>query len=117
MGLLGLVFDPDYATSRNFWLNYTENVLGQKFTVVARYTTSLADPDVADPASESRVLRFAQPETNHKGGMLAFGGDGFLYVFTGDGGGGGDAHGTCGNGQNRQVLLGKVLRIDVRGVP
>jgi glucose/arabinose dehydrogenase len=116
MGLLGLVFGPDYATSRAFWVNYTETVLGQVFTVVARYTTSVADPEVADPASESRVLRFAQPESNHKGGMLAFGADGYLYVFSGDGGGGGDAHGVCGNGQNRQVLLGKVLRIDVRGV-
>jgi glucose/arabinose dehydrogenase len=116
MGLLGLVFDPSYATSRNFWLNYTESILGQTYTVVARYTTSLANPDVADPASEVRVLRFAQPEKNHKGGMLAFGADGFLYVFTGDGGGGDDTHGACGNGQNRQVLLGKVLRIDVRGI-
>jgi hypothetical protein len=116
MGLLGLAFDPDYATSRFFWVNYTETVLSQIFTVVARYTASGADPDVADPASEMRVLRFAQPETNHNGGMLAFGADGFLYVFTGDGGGGGDAHGACGNGQNRSVLLGKILRLDVRGV-
>jgi glucose/arabinose dehydrogenase len=116
MGLLGLVFDPDYATTRNFWVNYTESISGQIFTVVAGYTTSLANPDVADATSENRVLRFAQPEDNHKGGMLAFGPDGFLYVFTGDGGGAGDLHGTCGNGQNRQVLLGKVLRIDVRSV-
>ena len=116
MGLLGLVFDPSYGTSRFFWVNYTENLSGQVFTVVARYTASLANPDVADAASEVRVLRFAQPETNHKGGMLEFGADGFLYVYTGDGGGGGDAHGTCGNAQNRTVLLGKILRIDVRGV-
>jgi glucose/arabinose dehydrogenase len=116
MGLLGLVFDPSYGTTRKFWVNYTETVAGQIFTVVAAYTTSLADPDVADAGSESRVLRFAQPENNHNGGMLAFGPDGFLYVFTGDGGGGGDPHGACGNGQNRQVLLGKTLRIDVRSV-
>ena len=116
MGLLGLAFDPEYATTRFFWVNYTETVASQRFTVVARYTTSAVDPDVADPASELRFLRFAQPETNHKGGMLAFGRDGFLYVFTGDGGGGGDGHGTCGNGQNRSVLLGKILRLDVRGI-
>ena len=116
VGLLGLAFDPDYATTRSFWVNYTETVAGLIFTVVARYTTSVGDPDVADAASESRVLRFLQPENNHNGGMLAFAADGFLYVFTGDGGGGGDAHGACGNGQNRQVLLGKILRLDVRGI-
>ena len=116
MGLLGLAFDPAYATTGYFWVNYTETVLGQIFTVVARYTASATNPDVADPASEVRVLRFAQPENNHNGGMLAFGADGFLYVFTGDGGGSGDAHGTCGNGQNRTMLLGKILRLDVRSV-
>lgn len=116
MGLLGLAFDPSYPTTGFFWVNYTENLSGQIFTVVARYTASVADPDVADPASEVRVLRISQPQSNHNGGMLAFGADGFLYVFTGDGGGGGDAHGACGNGQNRSVLLGKILRLDVRGV-
>jgi glucose/arabinose dehydrogenase len=115
MGLLGLVFDPNYGTTRSFWVNYTQTIAGQIFTVVARYTTSLADPDVADP-TENRVLRIAQPEDAHKGGMLAFGPDGLLYVFTGDGGGTGDPHGTCGNGQSLHSLLGKVLRIDVRGV-
>jgi glucose/arabinose dehydrogenase len=116
MGLLGLAFDPSYATTRLFWVYYTETVSTQIFSVVAQYTTSLANPDVADPASEVRVLRVAQPETNHKAGMLEFGSDGFLYVSTGDGGGGGDDHGTCGNGQNRTVLLGKILRLDVRNV-
>jgi glucose/arabinose dehydrogenase len=116
MGLLGLAFDPNYASTRFFWVNYTETISGQIYTVVARYTANAVDPDRADSASEVRVLRFAQPESNHNGGMLLFGMDGFLYVFTGDGGGGGDAHGTCGNGQSRTTLLGKILRIDVRGV-
>ena len=116
MGLLGLAFDPGYATTLHFWVNYNETVGGQRYTVVARYTASATNPDVANPASEVRVLRFPQPEDNHKGGMLAFGPDGFLYVFTGDGGGGGDLHGTCGNGQNKSTLLGKILRIDVRGI-
>jgi len=116
MGLLGLAFDPSYATTRFFWINYTESVAGQVYTVVARYTAIAGDPDHADGASAVQVLRFAQPETNHKGGMLDFGADGFLYVYTGDGGGGGDAHGVCGNAQNRTVLLGKILRLDVRGV-
>ena len=116
LGLLGLAFDPGYGTTRHFWVNYTESVNFQKFTVVSRFTANATNPNVADANSELRVLRFAQPEDNHNGGMLAFGPDGFLYVFTGDGGGGGDVHGTCGNGQNRSVLLGKILRIDVRGI-
>jgi glucose/arabinose dehydrogenase len=116
LGLLGLAFDPDYATTRAFWVYYTESVSFQIYSVVARYTASTGNPDAADGASEVRVLRFAQPETNHKAGTLTFAADGFLYVFTGDGGGGGDAHGTCGNAQNRSTLLGKILRIDVRGV-
>jgi len=116
MGLLGLAFDPSYATTRRFWVYYSETVSGQIYNVVARYTTNAVDPNRADSASELRLFRIAKPEGNHNGGMLVFGQDGFLYVFTGDGGGGGDAHGTCGNGQNRNVLLGKILRIDVRGV-
>jgi glucose/arabinose dehydrogenase len=116
MGLLGLAFDPDYATTRYFWVDYTETVAGQHYTVIARYQTLAANPDTADSASEVRLLRILKPEVNHNGGMLAFGPDGFLYVFPGDGGGSGDAHGTCGNGQNRAVLLGKILRLDVRGI-
>lgn len=116
MGLLGLAFDPNYASTGHFWINYNESVDGTIYTVIARFTASPPTSNVVDPATEMRVLRFAQAETNHKGGMLFFGLDGFLYVFTGDGGGGGDIHGPCGNGQNRSVLLGKVLRLDVRGV-
>ena len=115
MGLLGFAFDPDYGANGAFYVNYTEGpVTGPWFTVVARYLAS-GDPDVADPNSEERILRIGQPESNHNGGMLTFGPDGYLYIFTGDGGGGGDQHGTCGNGQSRTTLLGKLLRIDVRG--
>jgi len=116
LGLLGFVFDPDYATTGHFWVNYTETVLSQHYTVVARYSVDSHDPEAADPLSEVRTIRIPQPEDNHNGGMLAFGPDGFLYIFMGDGGGGGDYHGTCGNGQDRTVLLAKVLRLDVRGV-
>ena len=114
MGLLGLAFDPAFATTRRFWVHYTEDD-GDIYTVVARYTASLANPDVAD-TTETRLFRVEHPETNHKGGMIAFGSDGFLYVGVGDGGGGGDNHGECGNGQDRSVLLGKILRVDVRGL-
>lgn len=122
MGLLGMAFDPDFDGdpvngNGDFYVNYTENVgIFDVYTVVARYTVSAADPNVADPASEVRILRLSQPQTNHNAGYLEFGADGFLYVNTGDGGGGGDPHGTCGNGQNTGNLLGKIVRIDVRDV-
>jgi len=116
MGLLGLAFDPDYATNGRFYVNYTEGPLaGPWFSVVARYNVS-ANPDVADAASEFRLMRYGQPESNHNGGLLMFGPDGFLHIYTGDGGGGGDGHGTCGNGQNLATVLGKILRIDVRNI-
>ncbi len=107
-GLLGLVFDPQYADNGFFYVNYTDNV-GD--TVVARYEVS-NDPDIADANSELMVLTIVQPDTNHNGGWLDFGPDGFLYISTGDGGGREDP---MSNGQNSDVLLGKLLRIDVRG--
>lgn len=117
-GLLGMAFDPDYETTGRFFVNYTESdsASGPHFSVVARYDVSAGDPDVADPLSESRVLRFSQPSTNHNGGQIFFAADGYLYISSGDGGGGGDVHGLCGNGQKLETLLGKILRIDVRGV-
>lgn len=108
-GLLGLAFHPDYASNGFFYVSYTD---GQGDSVVSRFEVS-ADPNRADPTSEVVLLRVAQPESNHNGGHLAFGPDGYLYVALGDGGGGGDQHGTIGNGQELGTLLGKILRIDV----
>ncbi len=112
-GLLGLAFHPGYSTNGYFFVNYTRS--GDGATAVERYTVS-ANPDIADPASSKIILTISQPATNHNGGMLAFGPeDSLLYIGTGDGGSGNDPWGPEGNGQNKNTLLGKILRIDVDG--
>ncbi len=107
-GLLGLAFHPNYETNGYFYVNYTAS--SPRRTVISRFKVSTADPDIADAASELIILEFAQPYSNHNGGQVSFGPDGFLYIATGDGGSGGDPD---ENGQNRATLLGKILRIDV----
>ncbi|UFS72502.1 PQQ-dependent sugar dehydrogenase [Geomonas sp. RF6] len=107
-GLLDLEFPPDFARRRVFFVNYTDKT-GIGNTSIDRFSVS-ADPDRADPASRTQLLHITQPYRNHNGGELAFGPDGFLYIGTGDGGKGGDPH---RNGQRRDTLLGKILRIDV----
>ncbi|OGD22650.1 MAG: hypothetical protein A2W03_16235 [Candidatus Aminicenantes bacterium RBG_16_63_16] len=114
MGLLGLAFDPGYAASGAFYVNYTTGDAGPprtRATRVSRFRVSPADRNRADPASETVLLEFPQPFDNHNGGQLAFGPDGYLYIATGDGGSGGDP---LDNAQNLTSLLGKILRIDVR---
>lgn len=109
MGLLGMAFHPDYKKNGYFYLNYTRKT-NQLETVISRFSVSKTNPGQADPASELVLLTFDQPFSNHNGGKLAFGPDGYLYIAVGDGGSGGDPQ---KNGQNRSVLLGKILRIDV----
>jgi uncharacterized repeat protein (TIGR01451 family) len=117
-GLLGLVFDPNFETNRTFYINYTTSAPGfTGDTVVARYQVANATADVANVLAVTNIITIDQPESNHNGGDLHFGPDGYLYIGMGDGGGGGDQHGTIGNGQNPATLLGKMLRINVRGVP
>jgi len=108
-GLLGLAFHPSYSQNKRFYLNYDRLSGGQIQTVIAEYQLT-ADPNAADPASERILLTVNQPFTNHKGGQMAFGPDGFLYIAFGDGGSGGDP---MGNAQNRGTLLGKIARIGV----
>jgi len=113
-GLLGLVFHPEYSTNGYFYIYYS-NTSGAN--VVARYTRSANNADVADIASAQILLVVNQtsPFSNHNGGCLRFGPDGYLYIAKGDGGGSGDPD---GNGQNKNTLLGKLLRIDVNsGTP
>ncbi|MFC4600619.1 PQQ-dependent sugar dehydrogenase [Cohnella hongkongensis] len=104
-GLLGLAFDPQRPNDA--YVNYTT----ETHTVIARYTAYPNDPERLDPDSEQVLLTFEQPYSNHNGGQLAFGPDGYLYIATGDGGSGGDPQ---NHGQNLDSLLGKILRIDVR---
>ncbi len=105
-GLLGLAFHPDPADPR-FFVYYT--ALDGRETV-ASYTTLASDRDRADPDSATVLLRMDDPFPNHNGGGLAFGPDGYLYISTGDGGGGGDP---LDSGRHLDTLLAKVLRIDV----
>ena len=109
-GLLGLAFHPDYESNGFFFVNYTDR---RGDTVVSRFSIS-GDPNRADASSEVEVLSFNQPQSNHNGGHLAFGPDGYLYIASGDGGGSGDPQ---NNGQDQNTLLGKLLRIDVNGLP
>lgn len=147
-GLLGMCFHPDYENVgtpgyRCFYVNYTAfgthptlNPVGAGgstncVTVIAEYKASLTNPDLADPTSARIVLTYGQPQSNHNGGQMEFGPDGYLYIASGDGGGANDnpsghtegtgvasagrVTGTLGNGQDRRTLLGKILRIDPLG--
>jgi len=114
MGLLGMAFPPSFPTDPRVFLSYTANVNGAYISRISSFTSS-DNGQTFDPGSEVTLLTVNQPagETNHKGGNLQFGSDGFLYIGFGDGGGAGDMHGAIGNGQNLNILLGKILRIDV----
>ncbi len=111
-GLLGLAFHPNYAQNGYFYVNYT-NLSGH--TRISRFQVSAGDAQVADPNSELIILGVNQPYSNHNAGDLNFGPDGYLYFGLGDGGSGGDPQNYS---QNRQSLLGKMIRIDVNnGAP
>lgn len=104
-GLLGLAFHPNYANNGFFYVNYI-NTSGN--TVISRF--SRISENTADPNSELILLTYNQPFSNHNGGDMAFGPDGYLYISSGDGGSGGDPQ---NNSQTLTSLLGKLLRIDV----
>ncbi|MEE9413387.1 MAG: PQQ-dependent sugar dehydrogenase, partial [Methylococcales bacterium] len=103
-GLLSLDFAPDFSQNGHVYLYYS-NTAGN--TVLSRFD---AQGDIADPGSEEILLQFSQPSANHNGGRIEFGPDGMLYLGLGDGGGDSDPQ---SNGQNRQTLLGKLIRLDV----
>ena len=108
LGLLGLTFHPDYEKNGYFYVNYT--IPNPLRSIIARYSVSSTNPDIADKKSELILFEINQPYNNHNGGQLAFGPDGYLYIALGDGGSAGDPK---NNGQNKSTLLGKILRIDV----
>ncbi len=110
-GFLGLAFHPKYRENGQFFVYYTPTGTRKPHTVVvSRFRVSKNDPDKADPGSEQRLLTIEHPFWNHKGGTLAFGPDGYLYIAVGDGGLRDDPF---GSGQNLKTHLAKILRIDV----
>lgn len=109
-GLLGLAFHPQYAQNGYFYVYYTQNNGGD--TRVSRFSVSATDPNLADPNSELTILEQDQPYSNHNGGCIKFGPDGYLYIGLGDGG---SANDPLSNGQNKQTFLAKILRIDING--
>lgn len=108
-GLLGLAFHPDYKSNGLFYVCYSSS-LEPRTSIISRFRVSASDPDKADPASEQIVMKIPQPFSNHNGGSIAFGHDGYLYIALGDGGGRNDP---LGHGQNLGTLMGSLLRIDV----
>jgi glucose/arabinose dehydrogenase len=108
LGLLGLVFHPDFKNNGYFYVDYTTT--NPLRSIIARYSLLKSNPDSADKNSEQIILEVNQPFENHKAGQLVFGPDGYMYIGFGDGGSGGDPY---NNAQNKSVLLGKMLRIDV----
>lgn len=105
-GLLGLTFDPNYNANRRFYVNYTGT---GGHTFVRSFVTQAGNPDLVDGnVGAANIINFNQDFSNHNGGWINFGPDGHLYVATGDGGSGNDPNNRA---QDRNSLLGKMLRI------
>jgi glucose/arabinose dehydrogenase len=122
-GLLGFQFDPAYADNGHVWVYWSEPIeartepmargkrKSERQSVISRFTVADGDAVAVDPATELRVLEVFQPFGNHNGGTIVFGPDRMLYIALGDGGAANDPY---GNAESLDMLLGKVLRIDVR---
>ena len=109
-GLLGLAFHPDYTNNGLFYVNLAAPGIG---TEIRRYQVTSNDADRADPASQSLVIQYDQPFSNHNGGWLGFGTDGFLYITSGDGGSANDPGNRAQDITDQK--LGKILRLDING--
>ncbi|NWH25679.1 HIPL1 protein, partial [Grus americana] len=112
-GFLGIVFHPKFKFNGKVYVYYSVEVRYEERIRISEFRISAADMNALDHGSERIILEIDEPASNHNGGELLFGDDGYLYIFTGDGGMAGDPFGTFGNAQNKSTLLGKVLRIDV----
>ncbi|NWI08783.1 HIPL1 protein, partial [Crypturellus soui] len=112
-GFLGIVFHPKFKFNGKVYVYYSVEVRYEERIRISEFRISPADMNTLDHGSERIILEVEEPASNHNGGELLFGDDGYLYIFTGDGGMAGDPFGTFGNAQNKSTLLGKVLRIDV----
>ena len=111
IGLLGLAFHPEFESNGYIFVFYIDSPSNYRINIV-RYQVSSANPNLIDPNSETIIAQFTknQSESNHNGGKIAFGPDGYLYISIGDGGGGGDPQ---GNAQNLNTVFGSMLRIDI----
>lgn len=112
-GFLGIVFHPNFKHNGKVYVYYSVEIGFDEIIRISEFKVSAHDMNAVDHSSERIILEVEEPASNHNGGELLFGDDGYLYIFIGDGGMAGDPFGKFGNAQNKSVLLGKVLRIDV----
>ncbi|KAM4662406.1 HHIP-like protein 1 [Discoglossus pictus] len=112
-GFLGIVFHPHFKHNGKVYVYYSVEIGFDEIIRISEFRISTHDMNSVDHSSERIILEVEEPASNHNGGELLFGVDGYLYIFIGDGGMAGDPFGKFGNAQNKSALLGKVLRIDV----
>ena len=121
-GLLGLAFHPNFRENGRFFVYYSAPLRNgapvnwNHTGVLSEFTVDKSNPNMAEANSEKIILQIDQPQSNHNGGLIAFGGDGYLYITLGDGGAANDVgagHSKIGNGQDLSTMLGKILRIDI----
>ncbi|PIO38266.1 hypothetical protein AB205_0110060 [Aquarana catesbeiana] len=114
-GFLGIAMHPDFRHNGKFYVYYSIYAKKAEKIRISEFHLSTDNMNMADHKSERIILEVTEPASNHNGGQILFGIDGYLYIFTGDGGRAGDPFGDFGNAQNKSSLLGKVLRINVTG--
>ncbi|XP_069591499.1 HHIP-like protein 1 [Ranitomeya imitator] len=112
-GFLGIAFHPNFRHNGKVYVYYSVEIGFDEIIRISEFRVSAHDMNMVDHSSERIILEVEEPASNHNGGEVLFGDDGYLYIFIGDGGMAGDPFGKFGNAQNKSTLLGKVLRIDV----